>query len=168
MAAKKVYRFLCLILILAFFCGCGSLERFQRWEDVQEKEAREQDATGYADEMIEMTFTAVGEKEVRFRLQNKTVGRIILRWDEVSFRFPTGEILPVVPGGEGGMTVVPAMSAFSGSLSAVGSTSYLADEDRWEDPDESFEAQQEFSIDMPLEIEAIGGKKDYSFSFVTS
>jgi hypothetical protein len=168
MAAKKVRRFFCVIIIVVLLFGCGSLERFKRWEDVQENKAQKQGAADYADDMIAMTFTFVGEKEVRFRLQNKTAGRIIFRWDEVSFRFPSGEILPVVPGGEGGVTVVPAMSAFSGSFSAVGSVSYLADEDRWKDPDDSFNAQQEFSIDMPLEIEAIGGKKDYSFSFVTS
>ncbi len=168
MAAKKVCRFFCVIFILALLCGCGSLEWFKRWEDVQENEAQKQGAADYADEMIEMTFTVVGEKEVRFRLQNKTDGRIILRWGEVSFRFPSGEILPVVPGGEGGVTIVPAMSAFSGNLSAVGSVSYLADEDKWRDPDDSVDAEQEFSIDMPLEIEVIGGKKDYSFSFVTS
>lgn len=168
MAAKKMFRFLCVISTLALLCGCGSLERFKIWEDVQENDARKQGAEGYADEMIEMTFAVENEKEVRFRLQNKTAGRITIHWDAVSFRFPSGEILPVVPGDEGGVTVVPAMSAFSGSLSAVGSVSYLADEDRWKDPDDSTDAQQEFSIDMPLEIEAIGGKKDYSFNFITS
>jgi|GEM_PF-2878079 len=168
MAAKKMCRFFCVIFVLTLLCGCGSFDRFKRWEDVQEKEAQKQGAAGYADDMIEMTFTVVGEKEVRFRLQNKTDGRITLHWGEVSFRFPSGEILPVVPGGEDGVTVVPAASALSGNFSAVGSVSYLADEDKWKDPDDSIDAQQEFSIDMPLEIEAIGGKKDYSFNFVTS
>ncbi len=163
-----MYRFFCFIFILVLLCGCGSLERFQRWEDTQESETPKQGAAGYTDGMIDMTFTVIDETEVRFRLQNKTDGRVTIRWGEVSFRFPSGEILPVVPGGVGGVTVVPAMSALSGSLVAVGSVSYLADEDQWEDPDDSIDVQQEFSIDMPLEIEVLGGKKDYSFRFITS
>lgn len=161
-------RFFCVLFILALLCGCGSLDRFKRWEDVQEKEAAPPGATGYTDGMIDMTFTVVDEKEVRFRLQNKTNGRVTILWGEVTFRFPAGEILPVVPAGAGGVTVVPALSAFSGSLVAVGSTPYLADEDQWEDPDDSVDIQQEFSIDMPLDIEALGGKKAYSFRFITS
>jgi hypothetical protein len=165
LAVNKKMCFVGAMLILVFLSACGPVERFKRWEDTQEKAARTPGTVHFADDLIDVTFARVDKRQINLHLQNKTHGRITIRWEEVSFRFPSGDILSVMHGGDGSASVIPALSEISDSISPVGRIPYLADEDKREDQDGSFDFQQEFGVSLLLDIEVIGGKKTYNFNF---
>jgi hypothetical protein len=171
---KIPYVFFALIVMIlsVILSACGSAQQFTMWENRQQ--SAPQSSTGppgglhVADEFIDITFTVISEQEINFRLQNKTSGPITIRWDEVLCKFPTGAIMQLINSGNGTDTVVQPMSVLTDSLSPLGPIPYLADEDDWRDADGSIDFEQEFSVEMPLYIDAAGGKKDYTFTFVLS
>ncbi|MFA5180666.1 MAG: hypothetical protein WC405_05050 [Syntrophales bacterium] len=164
--------YLFLIFIIMALNACGTMQQFAMWEDQQQ--SAPQSSPGQpgnlhvADEFIDITFTVISEKTINFRLQNKTSGPITIHWDEVLCKFPTGAVMQLINDGNGTDTVVQPMSVLTDSLSPLGPIPYLADEDDWRDADGSIDFEQIFSIEMPLYIDAAGGRKDYTFSFALS
>jgi len=152
--------------------ACGSAQQFTMWENRQQSAGQSTPGPPgtlhVADAFIDITFTVISEQEINFRLQNKTGSPITIRWDEVLCKFPTGAVLQLINSGNGTDTVVKPMSVLTDSLSPLGPIPYLADEDDWRDADGSTDFEQEFSVEMPLYIDAAGGRKDYTFTFVLS
>jgi hypothetical protein len=153
-----------ILFILLILCSCGTVGKFERWEDVQQSEAGGYADLSFEDEFIDVTFLRGEEKEVRYRLRNKTDGRITILWDEVSWNLPSGAVMAVVRS-DGAAHIIPAGAEVLGRISPVERKPYLADDDRWQDADGSVDSLQEFAVVMPLEIESLGGKKDYTFNF---
>lgn len=152
--------------------ACGSMQQFTMWENQQQNASQSPPGPPgtlhVADAFIDITFTVISEQEINFRLQNKTSSRITIQWDEVWCKFPTGAVMQLINSGNGTDTVVQPMSVLTDSLSPLGRIPYLADEDDWRDADGSIDFEQEFSVEIPLYIDAAGGRKDYTFSFVLS
>ena len=161
-----------LLFIILALNACGSVQQFTMWETQQQ--SAPQSSPGLpgdlhvSDEFIDITFTVISEKEINFRLRNKTSGPITIHWDEVLCKFPIGAVTQLINSGNGTDTVVQPMSVLTDSLSPLGPIPYLADEDDWRNADGSIDFEQEFSVEMPLYIDAAGGKKDYTFTFVLS
>ncbi|MCX5826439.1 MAG: hypothetical protein NTV58_00325 [Deltaproteobacteria bacterium] len=172
MRFERNIHYLFFIFVIMILNSCGPAQQFTMWEDQQQ--SAPQSSPGLpgnlhvSDEFIDITFTVISEQEINFRLQNKTSGRITIHWDEVLCKFPTGAVMQLINSGNGTDTDVQPMSVLTDSLSPLGPIPYLADEDDWRDADDSIDFEQEFSIEMPLYIDASGGKKDYTFTFVLS
>jgi len=168
-----VFSVFMIMIISLTLSACGSAQQFTMWENQQQSAAQSPPpgppgSLHVADAFIDITFTVISEQEINFRLQNKTGSPITIRWDEVLCKFPTGAVLQLINSGNGTDTVVQPMSVLTDSLSPLGPIPYLADEDDWRDADGSIDFEQEFSVEMPLYIDAAGGRKDYTFGFVLS
>ena len=170
MTVTRKFHYLFLVFTIMTLNACGATQQFTMWENQQHSAAQNPPgppvSLHVADAFIDITFTVISEQEINFRLQNKTSGRITIRWDEVLCKFPTGAVMQLINSGNGTDTVVQPMSVLTDSLSPLGPIPYLADEDKWRDANGSIDFEQEFSVEMPLYIDAAGGRKDYTFSFV--
>jgi hypothetical protein len=164
--------YLLLIFIVMSMNACGTVDQFTMWENQQQSPSQSSPGLPgnlhFSDEFIDISFTVISEKEINFRLQNKTSGLITIHWEEVLCKFPTGAVMQLINVGSSTDTVVQPMSVLTDSLSPLGPIPYLADEDDWRDADGSIDFEQMFSVEMPLYIDAAGGRKDYTFSFVFS
>jgi hypothetical protein len=165
-------KYLFLVFIVIALNACGTVDQFTMWENQQQSASQSSPGLPgnlhFSDEFIDISFTVISEKAINFRLRNKTTGPITIRWDEVLCKFPTGAVMQLINDGNGTDTVVQPMSVLTDSLSPLGPIPYLADEDDWRNADGSIDFEQEFSVEMPLYIDAAGGRKDYTFSFVLS
>jgi hypothetical protein len=152
--------------------ACGTMDQFTRWENQQQSTSQSSPALPgdlhLSDDFIDISFTVISEKEINFRLRNKTGAPITIRWDRVLCKFPNGTVMQLINEGNGKDTVVQPLSVLTDSLSPLGPIPYLADEDDWRNADGFIDFEQEFSVEMPLYIDAAGGRKDYSFNFVLS
>ncbi len=162
------------ILGLLFLVSCSTVSnRVDRYESNYQQEygaaLQEQDNPGlihYEDEYVLMNLALLAKGDMAFQILNKTSGTITINWADVLYDVPRTGLLQAIPSGS--MTsVIPAQLGIQDRFSPYQPLSLFPEdyEVSGRSTDGAQYAYQQFTVRMPIRLDATGEKKIYLFVY---
>jgi len=159
-------------LLLLVSCSTVS-NRVDRYESNYQHEygaaLQEQDNPGlirYEDEYVLMNLALLAKGDMAFQIMNKTSGTITINWADVMYDVPRTGLLQAIPSGS--MTsVIPAQRGIQDRFSPYQPLSLFPEdyEVSGRSSDGAQYAYQQFTVRMPILMDATGEKKIYLFVY---
>jgi hypothetical protein len=159
---------------LLFLVSCSTVSnRVDRYESNYQHEygaaLQEQDNPGlirYEDEYVLMNLALLAKGDMAFQIMNKTGGTITIDWADVMYDVPRTGLLQAIPSGS--MTsVIPAQRGIQDRFSPYQPLSLFPEdyEVSGRSSDGAQYAYQQFTVRMPIRMDATGEKKIYLFVY---
>jgi hypothetical protein len=159
-------------LLLLVSCSTVS-NRVDRYESNYQHEygaaLQEQDNPGlirYEDEYVLMNLALLAKGDMAFQIMNKTSGTITINWADVMYDVPRTGLLQAIPSGSM-TTVIPAQRGIQDRFSPYQPLSLFPEdyEVSGRSSDGAQYAYQQFTVRMPIRMDATGEKKIYLFVY---
>jgi hypothetical protein len=159
---------------ILFLVSCSAVSnQVDRYEDnyVQEYGAgmQDQDNPGlihYEDEYVLMNLALLPKADMVFQIMNKTNGTITINWSDVMYDVPRTGLVQAVPSGSL-TSVIPAQRGIQNKFSPYQPLSLFPEdyETSGRMANGTQFAYQQFTVRMPIRMDATGERKVYLFVY---